>query len=206
MSEQETQGKSTPLTIRVALQELLRTGYVEADKSNAQYQVALSNLLTLNAVLEPLDLCVRVDEVRGIAYLAVNHEAEKAAERDEWSHPLVRRQRLTLEQSLLVVILRQCYLAQEQERGVGSGNVVVTIDDVMNTLQLYLRSSGSDATDQRRLRQLVSQVSAHGVVTEFDEHDRAIVKPLIVHLANPETLSALLAEFEAVTCESKDDD
>jgi hypothetical protein len=43
----------------------------------------------------------------------------------------VRRQRLNLEQSLLVAILRQHFVAWEQESGTGASQAQIAIDDLL---------------------------------------------------------------------------
>jgi hypothetical protein len=54
---------------------------------------------------------------------------------------------------------------------------------------------GSDAQEQKRLRNLLEQLKGHGVVSEVDEHDRIAIRPIIAHLANPENLQNLLQAF-----------
>lgn len=114
------------------------------------------------------------------------------AEQDDWSHPLVRRQRLNLEQSLLIAILRQHFIAYEQESGTGAGLAQVAVEDLIPQLQVYLGDLGSDAKERTRVIGLLDQLKGHGVVSALDSHDRVIIRPIISHLANPENLQALL--------------
>ncbi|MDT1028437.1 DUF4194 domain-containing protein, partial [Pseudomonas paraeruginosa] len=69
----------------------------------------------------------------------------EVAEEDDWSHPLVRRQRLNLEQSLLIAILRQHFIAYEQESGTGASQALVAVDELIPQLQVYLGELGSEA-------------------------------------------------------------
>jgi hypothetical protein len=147
-------------------------------------------MIEVEQILEPLDLALTLDEVRGLAFL-IARESE-VAEQDDWSHPLVRRQRLNLEQSLLVTILRQHFVAHEQEAGTGAGEVLVTIDDLIPQLQIYLGNLGSDAKERNRVITLLDQLKGHGLVSALDAHEQITVRPIIAHLANPENLQALL--------------
>ncbi|MGH8200048.1 MAG: DUF4194 domain-containing protein, partial [Steroidobacteraceae bacterium] len=96
----------TPRQVKDAALELLKYGLLEEQRKPNLYRTALTEHEALGRVLEPLDLAMRVDAIRGLAYIVVADQVFNSVE-GEWSHPLVRRQRLNLEQSLLIAILRQ---------------------------------------------------------------------------------------------------
>jgi uncharacterized protein DUF4194 len=188
----------TPRPIKEATLELLKYGLLESASKPNLYRTAVTHSPDINAVLEPLDLSLRIDEVRGLAFVVVTPAAPVASESpadDEWTHPLVRRQRLNLEQSLLIAILRQQFVAHEQEAGLGTKDALVSLEDVLPQLQTYLGSLGSDILEQKRLRNLLEQLKGYGIVSEIDRHDQFSIRPLIAHLANPESLSNLLQAF-----------
>jgi hypothetical protein len=182
----------TPRDVKAASQELLKFGFLEAARKPNLYRIAVTSCADVNRVLEPLDLVLKVDDIRGLAFLIVAQSYCCDSEDDEWSHPLVRRQRLTLEQSLLVALLRQHYLAHEQERGIGAQDAPALVEDVAAQLQLYLGNLGSDTRELQRARNLLDKLKAHGIVSEVDQQDQFLIRPIIVHLANPENLQALL--------------
>lgn len=190
------QGPVTDQSIKTAVQELLKYGVLEAEQKPNLYRTALSAYDRIGLILEPLDLALRIDDVRGLCYLAIA-AGYADSERDEWSHPLVRRQRLTLEQSLLVAILRRLYVVHEMETGVGAEHAVVSLDEVMPELNQFLGDKGSDSQNDKRLRQLLEQLRGHGLVSEIDKNEQLSIRPLIVHVANPENLQALLGAFRA---------
>lgn len=183
--------------VKDLVQELLRSGFIESAGKPAAFATAMRLRNEINAALDPLDLALRLDEFRGLAILRVS-EAVASTPDEEWGHPLVRRQRLTLEQSLLIAILRQFYVVQEQETGLGVGTVKVPLEDLLTHLSLYLRDSGSDARNEQRLLTLLDQLKPHGIVSEPDSQREVTVRPLITHLANPESLTALLAQFRGL--------
>jgi hypothetical protein len=189
----------TPDKVKAVTQELLKYGFVEADRKPNLYKTALIEQQRINDILEPLDLTLKIDDIRGLAFLVVaDHfiSNENNNGNDEWTHPLIRRQRLTTEQSLLLAILRQYYVVYEKEAGVGAGNAMVALDDLLSQLKLYLGESGSDVKDEKRLRNLLDQLKSHGIVSEIDKKDQITIRPLITHLANPHTLKNLLAHFK----------
>lgn len=196
-------GGYTPRRVKDAVLELLKYGLLEEQRKPNLYRDLLAQREAIGRILEPLDLSMRVDEIRGLACLVVADQAFDRDE-DEWLHPLVRRQRLNLEQSLLIAILRQQFVAHEQQAGVGSSEAVVSIDDLLPQLQLYLGELGSDAQEQKRLRNLLEQLKGHGIVSDIDEHERVRIRPIIAHVANPENLQNLLRAFRDEARRGKD--
>ncbi len=185
----------TPRRIREATQELLKYGLLEERSKPNLYRIVTTHAEEVKHILEPLDLTLGLDDVRGLAFVLVvarEFDKEPEVEADDWSHPLLRRQRLTLEQSLLVAILRQHFVVYEQEAGVGAGEAWVTLDDLLPQLQVYLGDPGSDAQERNRLLTLLDQLKGHGIVSGVDAHDRVVIRPIIAHLANSESLRALL--------------
>ena len=190
---------ATPQPLRRALQELLRNGLLEQASKPQLFGHIASSTARVNRLLEPLDLQVRVDDLRGLAYVAVapGWQADDAEDDDEWTHPLVRRQRLTLEQSLLLAVLRREFLQREQEGGLGVA-VQLGLDGLLAQLEIYLGATGSQMQDRKRLLELLEKLRAHGVVSEVDAQDQLTIRPMIVHLANPENLQGLLAHLRGL--------
>jgi hypothetical protein len=185
----------TPRQIKDAALELLKFGLLEASSKPNLYRTATTQRTDIARVLEPLDLALKIDELRGLAYLIVASASDPAG--DEWSHPLVRRQRMNLEQSLIVAILRQQFVVHEQEAGVGSTEALLSVEDILPQVQTYLGSLGSDSLEQKRLRNLLDQLKGYGLVSEVDRNDQFYIRPIIAHLANPENLTNLLHAYRS---------
>jgi len=180
--------------VKDVVQELLKHGFIGGDDKPALFMAAGRWREEIHSALEPLDLALTLDELRGLAILRVSEAAASSPE-EEWSHPLVRRQRLTLEQSLLVAILRQFHVVQEQESGIGVKETKVPLEDILPTITDFLGDTGSDAKNEQRLLTLLDQLKPHGIVSEPDKNREVIIRPLITHLANPATLAALLDHY-----------
>jgi hypothetical protein len=183
--------RRTPQRIRETVQEMLKYGLLEENHKPNLYRTALAHPEDIARTLEPLDLAMGIDEVRGLVFVTVRQN--ETAEQDDWSHPLVRRQRLNLEQSLLIAILRQLFIAYEQESGTGASLALVAVDELIPQLQVYLGDLGSEARERTRVITLLDQLKGHGLVSAPDAHDRVIIRPIIAHLANPENLQGILA-------------
>ncbi|ODS91435.1 MAG: hypothetical protein ABS45_11485 [Comamonas sp. SCN 65-56] len=183
------------MALRRAVQELLKMGLLEQAAKPLLFRQITSATARVDALLEPLDLRVQVDDLRGLAFVSVAGDYQgEGDEGDEWTHPLVRRQRLTLEQSLLLAILRREFLQREQEGGLGVP-VYTTVDALLPQLEIYLGATGSDLQERKRLLNLLENLRGHGVVSEVDGSERLLIRPMIVHLANPENLQALLQQL-----------
>lgn len=183
----------TSAEVKQITQELLKYGYIEETPGSNLFRRAMTHEREVSAALEPLDLALRIDSHRGVAFLAVAQAATQYAGCDEgWAHPLVRRQRLTLEQSLLIALLRQAFVMHEQESGVGQSAATIAVDELLPQFMAYVGDSGSDAKNESRLLSLLDQLKTHGIVSEVDKRNEVVVRPLIAHVANPESLAALL--------------
>lgn len=191
---------ATPVELRRAVQELLKNGVLEHSAKPQMFSQIANDTARVNAQLEPLDLEVRVDDVRGLAFVAVapSYLPESGDDEDEWTHPLMRRQRLTLEQSLLLAILRREFLQREQEGGLGVP-VRLAVDSLLPQLEIYLGSTGSDLQERKRLAALLESLRGHGVVSEVDAQESITLRPMMVHLANPQNLQTLLQHLRSVT-------
>jgi hypothetical protein len=183
----------TPSIVKEITQVLLGHGYLEEASRADLFRQLVVNESGVNIALEPLDLTLRIDTMRGVAFLAVAQVAnENSTAEDGWLHPLVRRQRLTLEQSLLIAILRQAFVKHEQAVGVGQANAKVAVDSLLADVAVYFGDSGSDAKNESRLLRLLDQLKTYGIVSEVDTKQEVTIRPLIAHLASPESLAGLL--------------
>lgn len=195
---------AAPALLRRALQDLMKNGLLEQSAKPHLFRQIAIDTARANALLEPLDLAVKVDDHRGLAFVAVaaGYQPEGDDE-DDWTHPLVRRQRLTLEQSLLVAILRREFLQREQEGGLGVP-VQLAVESLLPQLEIYLGSTGSDMQERKRLLNLLDHLRAHGLVSDVDAQERITIRPMIVHLANPENLQALLQRLREIGSHPED--
>lgn len=188
---------TTDQQIKDATQELLRRGHIEESRKPVIFRNACTHEHKIQTVLEPLDLSLRLDTHRGVAWLSVVKTDAESQEEDAWSHPLVRRQRLTLEQSLLIALLRQAFMLHEQNDGVGQSPAKVAIDELLPQFLIYFEDTGSDQKNESRLLSLLDQLKTYAIVSEVDKNHEVTIRPMIVHLANPESLSALLQSLKA---------
>lgn len=200
-----TADTSTPSVVKQAIGELLRSGVVDESAKKELFGHCVTHEPVINQKLEPLDLALRLDTHRGVAFVVVTsgeREQEQVDDADAWSHPLVRRQRLTLEQSLLVALLRQAFVMHEQEMGVGQTHVKIAVDELLPQYLTYFGDSGSDQKNESRLLTQLDHLKGYGVVSGVDKNQEVTIRPLIAHLANPRSLTTLLETLHA-KCEAQ---
>lgn len=196
----QADGEQAPTTdpqIKTALQELIRFGYIDESRKSQIFSYAVLHEAQLDQFLEPLDLALRLDTHRGLALLVIRSQPQEENS-DGWSHPLVKRHRLTLEQSLVMALLREAFLIHEQERGVGQEPARLAVDDLLPKFLTFLPDAMSDNLNESRLSSVLDQLKAHGIVSEVDRNNEFFIRPLIVHLANAESLALLLQHFESL--------
>lgn len=182
------------LQLKAVTQELVKFGILEKIHKPNLYQTCLISRSEINQMLAVLDLQLEIDDIRGLAFLRVV-DANQGSD-ESWLHPLVRRQRMNLEQSLMVAICRQHFVAHELEAGVGDQKAIVHLDDLLPQLNQFLGASGSDERDDKRLRQLLDQLKSYGLVSDIDDNDKVIIRPLIAHVANPDNLKNLIVALK----------
>lgn len=194
----------TPSIVKQAIGELLKAGVVDESSKRELFGHCVTHQSMINQKLEPLDLALRLDTHRGVAFVAVagnEHEQQQSDDVDAWAHPLVRRQRLTLEQSLLIALLRQAFVMHEQEVGVGQTNVRIAVDELLPQYLTYFGDSGSDQKNESRLLTQLDHLKGYGIVSGIDKNQEVTIRPLIAHLANPRSLTTLLDTLQE-KCES----
>ncbi|VVP13626.1 hypothetical protein PS850_03498 [Pseudomonas fluorescens] len=190
ISDVEDDDQRTPRVIREVVQELFKNGFIEEADYERLYRAALANTELVDQIFEPFDLNVQIDEIRGLVFIRVLHESGVIV--DGWTHPLIRHHAFSLEQTLLIAVLRQYLIECEMENGIGAAIPQMTVDDVITHLRAYLGEHGADFKDRKRAVRLLLQLRSHHLISMNEHSDRFTIRPLIAHVANPENLTALL--------------
>ncbi|MBO6655883.1 MAG: DUF4194 domain-containing protein [Pseudomonadales bacterium] len=193
--------KPTRSDVKAAVQELLKHGLLESDRNPKLFKLTLQRHSEIQPILDPLDFELVLDDKRGIAYLAPRHkdpDTDLSDEPSDQTHPLVRRQRFNLEQSLVIALLRQQFLSHELEYADQTSYARFSAEELNASLLLYMQSTGSDSLDNRRLTQILEQLRVHKLVTQIDDAGRFGIRPLIAHVGDPASLSSLLDHYKEV--------
>jgi len=64
----------TSKNLKATAQELIKYGLLEADRKPNLYEIAINQTSAINNILEPLDLSLKIDDIRGLAFLVVSDQ------------------------------------------------------------------------------------------------------------------------------------
>ncbi|MDB5341311.1 MAG: hypothetical protein JWN70_6930 [Planctomycetaceae bacterium] len=112
---------STAADVKRVAQELLKHGFLEESHKRELFRCAIAYEYEINVVLEPLDLEIRLDPHRGIAFLVVAPAAYTASDSDAAvSEPVIATEELPefldqSEKALYQILLRSSRGRLEQE-------------------------------------------------------------------------------------------
>jgi ribosomal protein S15P/S13E len=87
-------------------------------------------------------------------------------------------------------------MAYEQDCGIGAEDARIDADELRAQFDLYLGTSGSEQRDQTRLNNILDQLHKHGIASGPDKENQVHIRPIIVHLSDPEQLTLLLQHFK----------
>lgn len=127
---------------------------------------------------------VRIDEVEGYAYL----QSQSAQDGEDELPRLVRRRTLTYNVSLLLVLLRR-RLAEFESQGDG-GKLVVSRDDIVELLRLFLADSTNEARVIDRVDATIKNAAELGFLRQLrGQADQWEVRRIIKAYIDAQTLS-----------------
>ncbi len=142
------------------------------------------DLLGLQAVVRDyvavLGLRLYIDEAEGYAFL---RQAEQDEEDTETALPrLIQRRQLSYPVSLLLVLLRKRLV--EQDAGGGETRVILSRNQIVDLLRVYLPESGSEAKAVEQIDRHINRVVEYGFLRRLkgDEERyelRRIIKALV---------------------------
>jgi hypothetical protein len=74
-----------------------------------------------------------------------------------------------------------------------------TVDSLLPQLETYLGTPAATCKSASAWLNLLENLRGHGVVSEVDAQDCFTIRPMIVHLANPENLQTLLQRLRELS-------
>lgn len=189
---------------RRAMQKLIARGVIYESRHEADYRVLVNDAEQVSGVLEELSLRMSIDREVGVILLRLPDDyLEGEEEGEEGSHPLVRRRRMTLFDSLTAVVLRKHYRERELT---GEQRVRIDIEQLEQGLVPFLPLMGSEEIFRKHLRGVVDRfkdlnllLSVRGSKTEFE------IAPVIRVVVNAEWIESLVKEFQRLSDSRRDD-
>lgn len=179
---------------REALQRLISSGVIYESRHSELYQALLANKSQIRSTLRELGLRMTVDDSFGLIILRL--PVSDDIEEDEGAHPLVRRRRLTLLDSLVALVLRDHYMTREN---VGDRTVVIDVEQLEDALRAFLPIFGSETILRKRITGAIKRFKDYNILASLPGSDNEFeVTPVIRIVVNADMLQGLRAEFEAL--------
>jgi len=189
---------------RSAFIYLLARGYVMIRTKPEFYASLLANDKAVLSVLIDLNLTMQVDHAAGLVALrslAGTAEEEGEGEDDEDKTVLIRRQRLSQFQSIIVLILRR----HHRDRSLAGDSVItMEIEQIEQALVPFMHLTQSQTREDKRLNGALALCKKHGLILNVrGDESRIEISPLIRLVVDLNWLDTLLTKFKEMAERSK---
>ncbi|MEM9338527.1 MAG: DUF4194 domain-containing protein [Bacteroidota bacterium] len=142
-----------------------------------------------------------VDEVEGYAFLKQLNEDEEQAWKDELDENpprLISRRKLTYLQTLLLVLLRKWLL--EHDVGGGSSRLVVSKEEVIERLQVFLPDTHDHTKRERDINAAINTAEVMGVLRKLHGEDTNLeINRILKARITPNELEDMLTRLKSYT-------
>jgi hypothetical protein len=195
-AEETTTGRLAP-EARRALVSLLKQGVILSSDKRLLYESICRHRAAIEAHLADMYLRLLLDERDGVALLMQQHGEERETEdEDEAAVALVNRRRLSLYDTLLLLVLRKHY---QERQASGEQSVHVDFDHIESRLSPFLPLTTSTRTDRRRLSGAIEKMIERRLLARVrGDEERFEITPVIRYVVNAEVLEHLLGQYRAL--------
>ncbi|MGN0916146.1 MAG: DUF4194 domain-containing protein [Succinivibrio sp.] len=195
--------------LRNAIINLLKNGSIQYKQSDKEYRLLIdpANTQYIQEYLSVINIELVINHENGLAFTR-NLIREQAEEIDDTissteDRYLIGQTVLTPFKAIVILILRKFY----QERlNKGEDKIVVNIDYMKNSLIPYLKASGSDSKDSKKLNGVLKELCEYHLLKKLKsaESDRYEIMPLIRYVIDVEKMIELLKAFRTLNGNESD--
>lgn len=177
-------GELDPGTRRVIL-KLLNGPYLRSEEHPKLWAALDRNEPTVRSRLADLYLELVIDRDAGVAFVR-NLDVDDAPK-------VVRRQPLTLVDTVLVLYLRRCLLRAQTSQS----RVFVGRDEIEDHLRGFLRNDTTDKKGQEdRIGRAIAKMAGNSVLLKAEADDRWEISPVLRLVFGPDEVAAVTADLE----------
>lgn len=183
---------------RAALIYLLKKGVILRRQKAAFFDAIVTRESFIREHLAEMNLMLTIDERGGMLFIRQIGEADLIDDDEEiGDNPsLISSRKLTLYDSLILLILRRHFQAREAS---GETIVIIDIDRLENELKPFLAISNNSRQDRKKLNGVIKRmISKNLMITVRNNEDRWEISPIIRHVVNAEFLERLWNEYLAL--------
>lgn len=193
---------------RAALVHLLAKGCVLKRTRPEHFATFLANRQGIEEVLADLDLKAHIDEAAGMVALRSQDTtgtaaAEEPDEGDDERPTLVRRQRVSLYQTFVLLILRR----HHRDRSLaGDSTITIEVEQIEQALVPFMPLTQSQTREDRRLNGAIMLCKRHGILANVRGDDRRYeILPTIRLVVDHGWLDTLLEQYRSLAARAGGD-
>jgi hypothetical protein len=193
-----------PAACRAALIHLLAKGSVLQRNRPEHYDALRANRQVIDEILADLELTAFVDD--GVGMIALRSQsAETAAPGDDLEEgeddrpTLIRRQRLSLYQTFVVLILRR----HHRDRSLaGDSKVTIEAEQIEQALVPFMPLTQSQTREDKRLNGAIALCKRHGILASVRGDERRFeILPTIRLVVHADWLESLLEKYRQLAAD-----
>ena len=184
--------------LSVAVTQLMK-GVVYRDTHEAQWRHLTALTAQVRDYVAVMGLTVVVDEAEGYAFLRSRPDEEQESGRPPLPR-LVARRSLSMHVSLLLALLRK-KLAEHDATGGGESRLVLTREQIIETLRVFLAAGTDEARLFDQIDAVVSKCVDLGFLRRVPDSDAFEVRRIIKAFVDAEWLSGFDAALAAYLAE-----
>jgi hypothetical protein len=183
--------------IRRLLQGVVYHDDTKAWKQIRTYQTAITQYFG------QINLILYFDDLNGFAYLKDNTD-------DDSLPPIITRRSLTLEQTFLVVLLRE-RLDEYENRDMLGGVLYLSYQDIYDMMRIFMPEQADERKTEKRLNGLLDKMKEYGFLREEGNHKRYEVRRILRAKISAEELVSIRTKLQQLsqqnhTMESSDEE
>lgn len=187
-----------PAACRAAMIHLLAKGSVLQRSRPEHYNALRANRQVVDEILADLELTAFVDDGAGMIALR-SQGAESSApgdgmeEGDDDRPALIRRQRLSLYQTFVVLILRRHHRDRSMA---GDSKVTIEVEQIEQALVPFMPLTQSQTREDKRLNGAIALCKRHGILASVrGDEQRFEILPTIRLVVHADWLDSLLEKY-----------
>ncbi len=182
-----------PPEAKRALVNLMRMGSIIATQKPKLFEQICRHEELIQAHLSDMYLRLLLDEKAGVALVLQQEIIGDGGEEDD-IYTLITPRTLTLNDSLLLLVLRKYY--QDREAA-GEQRIIIDIEQIEAFLTPFLPLSNSSKSDRRKLSTSLSRMTERKILSSVrGEDSRFEITAVIRYVVSAEFLERLLAEYQ----------
>ncbi len=191
-----------PEEARRVLVYLLRQGVILASQKSKLFKELCHYQDAIRHYLSQIYLHLMLDELNGVAFVATSDQtgSDENSEDDEESFSLITRRTLSVNDTLLILVLCKHY---RERKDYGEQKVVIDIERIESNLTPFQPLTDHGSLERKKLSGRLKEMVKRKILAPIrGSEDRFEITPVIRYVIGTEFLESMLAEYLSLAKES----